>query len=414
MSRFFLSANFRFPILFVIITWSAPALLYYFSPFSVGLKVDVVLFLLVFILIVFVSVLPAFILGAKSYVYSRDLIFSRLGMVSFLLSCLGLILQVVEFIYFRDVQFSLDLNKNREVFSEGGSWLTFLIVILLPFSYINFNIFFEKKKIIFLLPFLMSSFMFFLSGNRQFFIFGVFLLTVYYFMINPSISLKKAVVSFFIGFILVSLLFFIQFKRQVYAEGEQLNFIYGIANMECNGSACDTFIETPFAYLYLYFGLQYAGLSSVHELVDLDQNFTAPLFSQTNPFLYRRLGAFFSLPSKEEIDLNLMEIFEGKVNMFPAFWTTMFSGFMIEIGILGLFVLPLFFLCFGFFVFLLFIGHLTSFSFFSIAVFYSFLIFGVMYFPISEPVFFMLFLYLIVYGFMVSLFRVLSAGRVVR
>lgn|GEM_PF-2817031 len=414
MNRSFLSANFRYPILFVLVAWSIPALLYYFSPFSVSLEVDVVLFLLVFTLIVFVSVLPVFILAGKSYLYSRDLIFSRLGMVSFLLSCLGLILQVFEFIYFRGVHFSLDLNKNREAFSEGGSWLNFLVVILLPFSYINFNTFFEKKKIIFLLPFLMSSFVFFLSGNRQFFIFGVFLFTIYYFMINPSINLKKIVVGFFVGVVLVSLLFFLQFKRQAYAEGEQLNFIYNIANMECNGSTCNTFIETPFAYLYLYFGLQYAGLSSVYELVDLDQNFTAPLFSQTNPILYRRLGAFFNLPPKEKIDLNLMEIFENKVNMFPAFWSTMFSGFMIEVGVLGLFVLPLFFLCFGFFVFLLFIGNFTSFSFFSIAVFYSFLMFGVMFFPISEPVFFMLFLYLIVYGFMVSLFRVLSAGRVVR
>lgn len=398
-----MSLNFRWPVVLIVFAWLLPIILHVILPFTMGFDADF-LFVFFVVLFLFASVfLPIFVVPKRRHYEYECLSRSKLSRWFVILAYVSLVIQGVDIFYLRGINLGFDFGSNRDYFSDGSSLAT-VSIMFLPFVYISLNGFFESKKLIYVLPFIFTSLFFVVSGNRQFFIFGVILFLVLYLMVNPRLNFKFIFKLILFASVLVSLLFFVQFKRQGFAEGQQLEFVYNITGMECNGAACDKFYITPMAYLYLYFGVQYQGLTAVVDLSADYSEYRAPLFSQTVPVVYRRLESIFALKPQMEVHMDMYEIFEREYNVFPRFWRTMFSDFISEYGILGIGLLLLLLFMFGLYYLVVFVSSLSTLSFFTLATFYSSVIFGVMFFPLFEPVIFFLFIYL----FVISVFQLLG------
>lgn len=409
-----LCKNFLYPILFIIFVWLFPALYSIFFPFKTNLTINWYLVVSVLFLFFISIILPVFYLTRRKYYdFLSDLSAFRYDKVVLFLAFLALFVQVVDIIFLRGVSLNFNLHENRAALENSSTPFTFLLVALLPFVYFSFVCFFEKKGILYLIPFFCVSSVYLISGNRQFFIFGFVLLFVMLFMIKPFLSIKKIFRAFLLIVLLVVSMFYFQFQRQPYAEGNQAQFIYNIANIECKGLLCNTQVETPLAYLYLYFGIQYSGLSSLQDLSLNHDYVKAPLLSETMPVIYRRLESVFDLPEQAVIDKGVHDSFKANYHIFPNFWKTMFGNFVLEYGFYGIFLLVFLILFFGFFHILTFLKIKSRFSFFVLSVFYSSMIFGIMFFPLFEPALFFLFLYLLAYSVVMVFLKVLNNSNAI-
>lgn len=384
------------PIIFVICVWLFPILVSILAPFEVPLQINWVLisFVIFFFSIVLsfpLLLFSGYISSFKKYV-SRP--FSKSGLVLFF-AFLSVVVQCLDFFIIRGVGFSFDIHGNRDIVTQQSGVISMILMLLLPFCYISFIGFFqERRRFFYLVPFLLSSALYLLSGNRQFFVFGLLLLIVMFLMFVKNISIKKIAIVIFAGLLLTSFMFFYQFKRQPFAEGMQAEFLYNIAKLECVGDYCDSGFITPMAYLYLYFGIEYSGLSASYDLISEDDDIRAPIFSQTIPVIYRRIEGPLDLPKQYDIDMLMHEKFENRYNIFPRFWRTMFSSFLMEYGPLGIIVLLYLILFFGCIYWYNFLRERSVFSQFVLCCFYASLAFGVMFFPLFEPHLFFMFLYL--------------------
>ncbi len=402
-----LCKNFFYPILFIIFVWLFPALYSIFFPFETNLTTNWYLVICVLFLFFISIILPVFYLTRRSYYdFFSDLSSFRHEKIVLFLAFAAFFFQVIDIIFLRGISLNFNLHDNRAALENSSTHLTFVLIALLPFVYFSILCFFEKKGSIYLVPFFCVSIVYLISGNRQFFVFGLILLFVMQFMIRPFFSKKTIFRTFLVATLLIISMFYFQFQRQPYAEGEQLQFIYRIANIECEGFLCQTIFETPLAYLYLYFGIQFSGLSSMLKL-SFDHDYVqAPLFSETIPVIYRRLESFFNLPEQSVVHMNMYDSFGQYYNIFPHFWRTMFGNFIFEYGFYGIFLLIFLIIFFGFFHILIFLKIKSRFSFFILSVFYSSMIFGIMFFPLFEPALFFLFLYLFVYSVIVVFLKV--------
>lgn len=400
-----------YPVLLVLVVWLFPAIYSLLFPFESSLETNWYLISIVLLVFAFSLAFPIMVFrGKRSFDFVRQMAGFRSRRVVLFLAFLAFFVQVVDFVFLRGVQISLSLHENRDALDDSSTPLTLLLMLLLPFVYISFIGFFERKSYLYLTPFILVSIVTLISGNRQFFTFGVILFFIFRVMVNPAFSLKSFLRFVVVFFALAAAMLAFQFKRQPYAEGNQADFIYQIANIKCSGFPCGTPLEVPFAYIYLYYGIEYAGLSSVIVHSNEDGYVRAPLLSQTIPVLYRRLSGMFELPDQGVVHKEMHDQFEARFNVFPHIWRTMFSNFVFEYGAYGVLVLSILVLCFGFYhLFILFLIG-SRYSLFAVAAFYSSMMFGVMYFPLFEPHIFIMFFYLMISSLFVIVKSLLRAS----
>lgn len=394
-----------FPLFFMLV---APfKTVFDLNSFVVFISISIVFLIIFFPILIFRGRIK------NSALYAREVYLNeqRSSIVLLLAACSFLFI-LVDIFYYRGVTLSLDLHGNRELY-DGDSPLSHLVMLFLPFSYIALVYAFRDfslKSFLYFLPYVACSLVYLVSGNRQYFIFGfIILMCCMFFLSGQSFIRRLAIAITVVSFVVVSMLF-VQFSRQSYAEGQQAEFIYSISNISCEGDVCEKAVVVPLVYLYQYFGVEYLGLSAIYDL-KVNYGVDALPLSQTLPVLYRRLEGLLNLPPQMEEHLRLHSEFNDVFGVFPRFWKTMYSGVLQEYGPLGFLWLGLFFFLTHIMMIYSFLKRPSSLSFAFLMAFYSSIIFGVMFFPLFEPVIFILSVYGFLYSLANSFFGKLKLGN---
>lgn len=372
--------------------WLVPAVIYLVFPFDFPIPVNwyVVLPIIVAtIMVPYVSASFASVLKFQPPQTGDSTIFLRL---TFLAALLSPVLLFIDLFIFRGLSPLGDIEVNRGIYMDTAPSAVGYIALfglaaslyLLTKSGANFSRWF-------LLPWMANVSIFILSGNRQYALLGIILLFFSAFIGRRTRITVLSVVYFFTGVLaFAAAALSIQFFRQLSKEGRQTEFLYTISGIECHGWFCENPLEPPLLYIYGYFGNIYSGLTiAVSDIAN------APVFSLSIPVLYRRYSSLIDAPRQDFVTESIGNSIEGRHGIFPNFWATMHATAYYEGGLLGVVLLLAFifvFLTYAFSVWIKFGG--TKFQSFA-CIGMSFLAVGVMYFPLSEPVNFILFVMII-------------------
>ncbi|MCR3969143.1 O-antigen polymerase [Aeromonas veronii] len=386
--------------------WLAPLFLYIILPFELPIKVDFyyvaisILSIASILLIDFFKKCTRLFLNPKYD--SKDEFFFK-----FLLLCSYLYIPVIIInFYSSGVDLSSSFGANRNTFTSGdGGILSQLSVLfsgalvlsVMMYNNVSMKGNCYKKHLIFLSLFIVICNL--IVGNRQILNIFAFVFLIKYFIINDRINLlsKKFFLFSFILVFIISFMLWFQFKRQDFVVGGisgQMDFLYSISNIECTAkNFCNSIFAAPFLYIFQYYGNEYHGLTAVLSL-DVD----SPIFSQTLPVVYRRYSDFMGLPTQEEIRQMVHGAIENKYNIFPRFWSTMYSQIYLDFGWFGIITFNVIITCcitYNRVKFYLF-GNYVNYLNYVFCLF--FMTFGLMFFPLVEPLIFFMLLFLMAFN----------------
>ena len=299
----------------------------------------------------------------------------------------------------KGISISLDLSQNREIAGSGATLISLISVVCTGFAIylLNWILIIKDNKVIFkpflLMPFLGTTLIIMLTGNRQVLFLGIILILLKAIDIyRPHIGQTMLWLVYVCCF---SLPFGIGFQllRQANLEGRQDTFIMSILSLTVvNGHpfenllGYESIIFVPALYIYVYFGTQYDTISAYIKGID---NYM-PFGSLTLPVLYRRWSDFLGLPEQDSIREIIHGQIQSEFGIFPRIWATMFGGICAEGGILYIIAFSLFL---SYIHFKLLNQYLQNrkLSTTNLIIFYLFIIFGIITLGTYEvPFFFMI------------------------
>lgn len=375
------------------LVWLGPALIYQFFPFDFPVPVDWYVVLPIILATISVPYVSALLANRLKFVVPPTS-GSRTSMkVALFVAFLSPLLLFADLFIFRGLAPLGDIELNRSIYMETGPSLVGYIALFgLAASLYLLTKSDKSFSLWFLLPWIANTALYILSGNRQYALLGVIILFYARFISRRAKITVLSIAYFFSGVLtFATLALAVQFLRQLTKEGRQTEFLYTISGIECHAWFCENPLETPLLYIYGYFGNIYSGLT-----IAASDIANAPVFSLTLPVFYRRFSSLIDGPTQDSVMSSISDSIEGRHDIFPNFWATMHAATFYEAGVFGIVALmALVFLLLTF----AFAGWIrygeTRFQ-SAACVGMAFLAVGVMYFPLAEPVSFVLFVGMLV------------------
>jgi hypothetical protein len=298
-------------------------------------------------------------------------------------------LQYYDFFLIRGMTYLGNIGENREIYiasdpSLAGYFALFGLAFSLYFLSTKNNMLGTWASI----PWLLNASILLMTGNRQYAALGILLIAYKTLLLrHKSINFGAIVKSIIFIILIFSGALVFQLNRQQFAEGEGIDYIYRITGIQCHDWFCDTPLEIPLAYLYQYFGNIYPGLSFSSQ-----SEISTPLFSLTTPIIYRRIQSLFGGETQVEVVSRILDSIEMQYNIFPAFWTTMYSSVFFELSFIGPIILLITMFLLLTYASSLWINLGDDFGQAIFSIFMAFTGIGLMTLPVSDPVNFFLFI----------------------
>jgi hypothetical protein len=370
------------------LVWLAPALIYQFFPFDFPVLVNWYVVLPIIFVTIAVPYASALLANRLMFAVPPTSESPASMKLAVCVAFLSPLLLFADLFVFRGLALLGDIEVNRSIYMETGpSLVGYFALFGLAASLYLLTKSDKDFSFWFLLPWMANTALFILSGNRQYALFGVIILFYARFITRRVKITALSIVYFFSGILaFATLALAVQFLRQLSKEGRQTEFLYTISGIQCHSWFCENPLETPLLYIYGYFGNIYSGLT-----IAASDIASAPVFSLTLPVFYRRFSPLIDGPSQDFVMANISDSIEARHDIFPNFWATMHAAIFYETGVFGIMALMVLVFMLLTFAFSGWIRYGESRFQSSACVGMAFLAVGVMYFPLGEPVNFVLF-----------------------
>lgn len=401
LARLISNTKLRYIAIFISSIWMFPLILDTVLPFEIPAKMNYAVAIYAILSVFYMVFVPIIVIekyySVRSVKGTMKSAKAKGVNLLYVLSYISIFCLFIDLYYLRGLSLFSGIGGNRDIYINTSPSLFGYVSIMFLGNSILLLTFVKMvdgkyKKLKYGFPFILAGSLMLLSGNRQFVFFGLLYYLILFFLFS---KLNKGFVKQFIAILLVGVVFFsamvsFQFNRQKQLEGNQLEFLYSISEMSCQDSMlCDSSLAIPFAYLYQYFGNEYQGLS-----VSVDINIkNSPIFSLTQPILYRRIYNIFGLEEPLTIHNRIFSAIESKTGMFPHFWSTMFSQIYLEYGIFGVLLFPNILMFIHFSLLKSYLLKNTIIPLSKLSTFYASIAFGIMFIPTVEVFIFFLYIF---------------------
>lgn len=254
----------------------------------------------------------------------------------YLLSYIGAFFLYLDLYCIRGLSFFFGVEQNREIYSDSMPTIFGYVAICLtalPFLIIQSLDLYKENFIkisVRYMPYIITSVLYMLSGNRQYMFFGIFISVLTY-----AYYKKEGLSKFLIKLFLFSLAFsgamlIYQFARQQSTADSQYLLVQKILQLDITQDYYTDSTITFLAYIFAYFGIEYQSIS--YFLTDIRNTFHAPFMSLTFPIFYRRVYPFLEA---QDLD-SIVETYKYSVftatGMDPLFWISAIAQLYLEGG----------------------------------------------------------------------------------
>lgn len=381
----------QYGVFLIYSVWHLPLILTTTMPFSVGFASPLNAPYIALILMMVHIIVGGGIVGMKSVAARRRrpqpdyrLTF---GAATWCLAWSTPLLLGIDAFVFRGVRLTTDLGANRAAFSSGdvsilgqlGVLLAGVALYMLMARPVT-----RGRYLLHALPFLVTTLLFLLMGNRQYMLQGLVIVTINVLADRRPTFLRVVVTGGVLAMVFAILMIQFGMHRQWQTEGVQDDALRGMLAIEVDDYdhplARNYALRSGALYLYVYYGieLELAGV--------LMRTFppSAPLTSLTVPIVYRRVSGRLGLPEQTAVTKDIADTIGTTLGVYPNVWRTMFSQVYMERGFAGVVVLTLILASAHFVLARRFVRRRRNGTLNGLIILYMFVVFGLMYIPTRE------------------------------